>query len=191
MANLWRTVSDAQVLETKGKKLDEASARFYAGCVVLAMQHMHSKGIIYRDLKPENLVLDSRGYLKVIDLGCAKQLPVGEKTFTLCGTVDYLCPEMILMQGHGREADLWQVRVWPSNRSLPSQRCTSLRIGLGRGDRNWSLNEGQRPNFRGVCVALYNRVRGKSAGVAKRPRELISHPKSLRYDSQLLHRVCD
>lgn len=49
--------------------------------------------------------------VQVIDLGCAKQLQAGERTFTLCGTMDYLCPEIILMQGHGAEADLWQVRI--------------------------------------------------------------------------------
>jgi len=101
-----------KVLGEMGKKMPEKVARFYVGCVVLAIRHMHSKGIIYRDLKPENVVLDSMGYAKVIDLGCAKQLQAGERTFTLCGTLDYLCPEMILMQGHGAEGDLWQLGVF-------------------------------------------------------------------------------
>jgi hypothetical protein len=50
--------------------------------------------------------------VQVTDLGCAKQLQEGERTFTLCGTMDYLCPEIILMKGHGTEADLWQVRFY-------------------------------------------------------------------------------
>lgn len=54
----------AQVLQKMGKKMKEGVARFYVGCVVLGIQHMHSKGIIYRDLKPENVVLDSMGYAK-------------------------------------------------------------------------------------------------------------------------------
>ena len=61
---------------------------------------MHGKRIIYRDLKPENLVLDSDGYLKVTDFGFAKV--VKDKTFTLCGTPDYLAPEIVTGQGHGK-----------------------------------------------------------------------------------------
>jgi protein kinase A len=101
-----------KVLQKMGKRMQETVAQFYVGCVVLALQHMHSKGIVYRDLKPENVVLDSMGYAKVTDLGCAKQLQEGERTFTLCGTMDYLCPEIILMKGHGTEADLWQLGMF-------------------------------------------------------------------------------
>jgi len=71
--------------------------------------YMHSKQIIYRDLKPENLVLDSVGYLKVTDFGFAKE--VADKTFTLCGTPDYLAPEIVTGQGHGRAVDWWTLGV--------------------------------------------------------------------------------
>ncbi|ETO10308.1 protein kinase A catalytic subunit isoform 1 [Reticulomyxa filosa] len=70
---------------------------------------MHSKDIVYRDLKPENLVLDDRGYLKVTDFGFAKI--VTDKTFTLCGTPDYLAPEIVIGQGHGRAVDWWTLGV--------------------------------------------------------------------------------
>lgn len=71
-------------LRNRGK-LSEQSAKFYAAIVVYAFSHLHSKKIAYRDLKPENLVMDSNGYVKLVDFGLAKQLLSG-KTWTLCGT---------------------------------------------------------------------------------------------------------
>merc|ERR1719317_253712 len=79
------------VLRYNGK-FSERVSRFYASCCVLAFEHMHAKNIIYRDLKPENLLLDDRGYLKFTDFGFAKKR---NHTFTLCGTPEYLAPEVI------------------------------------------------------------------------------------------------
>jgi cGMP-dependent protein kinase 1 len=90
-----------------------STVRFYAANVILAFQHIHSKGIAYRDLKPENLLLDTAGYLKVIDFGFAKRLPFmkagvrQEKTYTLCGTPEYLAPEIIMSKGYDKGVDYW------------------------------------------------------------------------------------
>ncbi|GAB5362406.1 hypothetical protein AAMO2058_000794100 [Amorphochlora amoebiformis] len=88
---------------------DDHTARFYAGCVVLAFEYMHSMDIVYRDLKPENLLLDSRGFLKVTDFGFAKV--VRERTHTLCGTPDYLAPEIVQGLGHGKGVDWWTLGI--------------------------------------------------------------------------------
>merc|ERR1719382_1162681 len=88
---------------------NEATSKFYAGCVVEAFDYMHSRKIIYRDLKPENLVLNDKGYLKVTDFGFAKE--VTSKTFTLCGTPDYLAPEIVTGKGHGKAVDWWTLGI--------------------------------------------------------------------------------
>ena len=67
---------------------DEATAMFYAGNVLLALEHLHSRGLVYRDLKPENLLLDAQGYCKIADFGFAKKIGA-DKTYTICGTPDY------------------------------------------------------------------------------------------------------
>ena len=99
-----------QLIE-KFERFEASDARFYAGCVVLAIGHLHKHGVIFRDLKPENLLLTDKGYLKLIDMGFAKRLGRGEKTYTLCGTPYYLAPEMIMHRGHGFALDWWTVGV--------------------------------------------------------------------------------
>merc|ERR1719445_2389822 len=89
---------------------DDDTSRFYAGSVVLAFEYMHSKNIVYRDLKPENLLLDEYGYLKVTDFGFAKDISAG-RTWTLCGTPDYLAPEIVAGKGHGKGVDWWTLGI--------------------------------------------------------------------------------
>jgi serine/threonine protein kinase len=96
-------------LRNRGK-LSEQTARFYAAAVVYSFSTLHAKKIAYRDLKPENLVMDSEGYVKLVDFGLAKQLLSG-KTWTLCGTPDYLAPEIILNEGHDLAVDYWALGV--------------------------------------------------------------------------------
>ncbi|EIW85381.1 cyclic AMP-dependent protein kinase catalytic subunit [Coniophora puteana RWD-64-598 SS2] len=79
--------------------------RFYLATIVMALKYLHSFNIIYRDLKPENLLLDSRGYVRLTDFGFAKI--VDDRTWTLCGTPEYLAPEIIQSDGHGKAADWW------------------------------------------------------------------------------------
>lgn len=84
-------------------------ARFYAAEVTLAFEYLHSKDVIYRDLKPENLLIDASGHIKITDFGFAKNVP--DVTWTLCGTPDYLAPEIIQSKGYGRAVDWWALGV--------------------------------------------------------------------------------
>ncbi|KIO04146.1 hypothetical protein M404DRAFT_1000959 [Pisolithus tinctorius Marx 270] len=79
--------------------------RFYLANIILALKYLHSFNVIYRDLKPENLLLDPCGYLCLTDFGFAKV--VDDRTWTLCGTPEYLAPEIILSEGHGKAVDWW------------------------------------------------------------------------------------
>ena len=80
-----------------------SEARFYAACVLDALDYLHAHDIVYRDLKPENLLLDAEGYIKMVDFGFAKVLtPEARRTYTLCGTPEYLAPELVLGKGHDK-----------------------------------------------------------------------------------------
>jgi len=93
------------------KRFPEAWGKFYSASVLFALCHLHSKKIAYRDLKPENLVMDSTGYVKVVDFGLAKVI-TGGKTWTLCGTPAYLAPEIVLNDGHDWSVDYWALGVF-------------------------------------------------------------------------------
>ena len=82
---------------------------FYSAEIVCAIEYLHSKEIVYRDLKPENILLDRDGHIKLTDFGFAKKLV--DKTWTLCGTPEYLAPEVIQSKGHGRAVDWWALGI--------------------------------------------------------------------------------
>ena len=95
--------------QTKPQKcLSHIETQFYAACVVLGLTELHSVNIVYRDLKLENLIIDRRGFLIVADFGLAKRTT---RTYTVCGTPEYMAPELVLSTGHDRTADLWSLGI--------------------------------------------------------------------------------
>lgn len=98
------------LLDSK-KKFPEAWTKFYGASVVAGFSCIHAEKIAYRDLKPENLVLDEAGYCNIIDFGLAKKCDKG-KTWTFCGTPDYLAPEIIRGKGHDWGVDYWGLGVF-------------------------------------------------------------------------------
>lgn len=90
-------------------KFSEEEAKFYAAEVMLALEYLHSNQIAYRDLKPENILIDRHGHIKLTDFGFAKK--VKDITWTVCGTPDYLAPEIIRSQGYTKAVDWWSLGV--------------------------------------------------------------------------------
>ena len=89
--------------------LEESDAKFYALAIADALAYLHKKKYVYRDLKPENVMIDYTGYPKLIDFGFTKKIT--DQTFTFCGTPGYLAPEMVLAQGHNWAVDHWALGV--------------------------------------------------------------------------------
>ncbi|XP_015838959.2 ribosomal protein S6 kinase beta-2 [Tribolium castaneum] len=95
------------MLEKEGLLLEE-TAIFYLSEILLAIEHLHFLGIVYRDLKPENVLLDSKGHVKLTDFGlCKEHIRDGVLTHTFCGTIEYMAPEILTRSGHGKEVDWW------------------------------------------------------------------------------------
>jgi len=93
------------------KRLPEQAVKFYALQICLSIGYLHTKGIMHRDLKLENILIDETGYLKIIDYGLAKTMATGNLTKTFCGTPEYLAPEMVTQQGHDFSVDWWALGI--------------------------------------------------------------------------------
>ena len=92
------------------KKFDEEKSKFYAIELILGLEFLHKNNMIYRDLKPENILMDSSGHLKISDFGLSKILDsTDDKAYTLCGTPQYLAPEILKNKGYDKSVDWWSL----------------------------------------------------------------------------------
>ena len=98
-------------IKKKGN-LSESQARFYGAEIILGLKYIHSHNIVYRDLKPENVLIDSEGHIKLADFGISRVLEKDnyEKSFSLIGTAQYLAPEMLNQKkGYDFSVDVWSL----------------------------------------------------------------------------------
>eukprot|EP00058_Branchiostoma_floridae_P024541 XP_002610031.1 hypothetical protein BRAFLDRAFT_99984 [Branchiostoma floridae] len=93
------------------RKLSNERAKFYAAEIALALDYLHRNDIIYRGLKPEDILISKEGHVKLTDFGFAKVVSTPTRTYTLCGTPEYLAPEILLNKGHGKPVDWWTFGV--------------------------------------------------------------------------------
>ncbi|EGD83593.1 AGC/PKA protein kinase [Salpingoeca rosetta] len=97
------------IQKQRKRRFSEEQTRFFAAETVLAFEYLHNLDVIFRDLKPENMLIDHRGHIRVTDFGFAKR--VEDKTWTMCGTPEYLAPEIIVNKGYSHAVDWWAVGV--------------------------------------------------------------------------------
>jgi len=93
------------------RRFDEEATKFYVAQIVLALGELHKQNIVYRDMKPENILLDVDGYVALADFGLSKILSKDENTKTFCGTPDYIAPEIIRNEEYNKQVDWWGVGI--------------------------------------------------------------------------------
>lgn len=88
---------------------DSKTSKFYISSILLGLAYLHDRNIVFRDLKPENVMIKDNGFPVIIDFGFAKVITT--RSFTLCGTAEYLAPEIIIGKGHNKAVDYWSLGV--------------------------------------------------------------------------------
>ncbi len=96
------------LLHVKGR-LPEEMAKFYFAEILLGLEYMHNKKIVYRDLKPENVLIDIDGHIKLADFGLSKVLNLNETSNSFCGSPEYMSPEMLMGTGHSFKVDYYSL----------------------------------------------------------------------------------
>ena len=109
--DIWMLLKNKILPRSRIGGIQTEHAIFYASNALCAIGHLHEHDVIYRDLKPENLGIDSTGFLKLFDFGSAKKIAGDALTNTMVGTPEYLAPEMVMSRGHNRAMDLWALGI--------------------------------------------------------------------------------
>ena len=99
---LWEVIREIGLL-------NKEQTQFYGGSMLLAIDYLHSKKIIYRDIKPENIMVNDMGYIKIIDFGTVKEIK--ERTSTIIGTPHYMAPEIVRGAGYSFQVDIWSIAI--------------------------------------------------------------------------------
>ncbi|KAE9989182.1 hypothetical protein Vi05172_g6319 [Venturia inaequalis] len=164
----------------RARRFNEPTSQFYAAEIVLILEFLHEKeGVAYRDLKPENILIDAEGHLKLVDFGFAKKI-WDRETYTLCGTPEYLAPEVIRNTGHGCAVDWWafgilvyeflvgQPPFWDQNPMKIYEQIVEARIRYPH-----SLSPNARDLISKLCVPDTSKRLGNISGGA---RTVKTHP---------------
>jgi len=147
----------ATVYQEKRLHGKQSCVAYHTAAIVFAFEYMHDKNILYRDLKPENMLLDSKGRVKLADFGFAK-FTIGE-TYTACGTTEYLAPEIIQRVGHSYAVDWWtfgivvyelMAAMTPFKAAEPAKICQKILKGWSAVNVPYHVD----PQVSELCKAL-------------------------------------
>ena len=151
----------------------ESTAQFYIGEIVLALEHLHSRGILHRDLKPENILLGTDGHCCLTDFGLAKDFQweeegenEDEKALTVCGTQEYMAPEMIAKKGYTKAADWWSLGC--------------IAYEMLSGNPPFESKKGAKDLFRKIMNQKVKMPDGSSAGACKLLKGFLNRNASAR-----------
>ncbi|KWU42216.1 kinase-like protein, partial [Rhodotorula sp. JG-1b] len=171
-----------QHLQRDGGRFGEDKVRFYVAEIILALEFLHSKNIVYRDLKPENCLLDGSGHVVLCDFGLSKVLDSADaKCRTLCGTTSFLAPEVLLDVGYSYPADWWSLGVllfemcfgwspfYAESRIEEYERILQMEIKLPN-------KRGYGPEVKDLLLKLLERDPEKRLGAQRGAVELKCHP---------------
>ncbi|GBP06915.1 cAMP-dependent protein kinase catalytic subunit [Eumeta japonica] len=177
----------------KVETLSEPALQFYASQVVLALEYLHHLGVIHRDVKPENILLNEKGYLKLADFGLCKMLK--KRTWTLCGTPEYLAPEIILSSGYNAGVDWWAlgILIYEMNASFPPFYSSNpMKLYEKITDGHYKCPETMSKNCRGIVKGLLQVDNTKRLGSLKGGTyDIKSHPwfHEIKWQDILLQRL--
>jgi serine/threonine protein kinase len=143
----------------------EKTAAFYLAEIILALDHLHSLGILHRDLKPENILLGADGHVCLTDFGLAKDfggITEDERALTICGTHEYMAPEMVARKGYSRAADYWSLG------------CIAYEMLSGNPPFQRLKNESYKDLFRKIMTERVKMPSGASAAACKLLKGLLN-----------------
>ena len=100
-----------QYLSKRQHRQNIYETQFYIGCILLMLEYLQKKYIAHRDIKPSNIMIDSNGYLKMIDFGTSKVLTFSDYTSTIIGTPHYIAPEILQGRGYSLSCDFWSLGI--------------------------------------------------------------------------------
>ena len=79
--------------------------------IILGLDYLHKKNVVFRDIKPENILIDIDGHIRIADFGLSKVIPKTQRSYSFCGSPEYMCPEMLQNSGHDRKVDIYCIGV--------------------------------------------------------------------------------
>jgi len=153
-------------------------AQFYIAGAICAIEYLHARRVIYRDLKPENLILTKTGHIKLIDMGLAKV--VTGKTYTTCGTPDYFAPEVLEQTGHNHAVDWWTVGILsyelmsggpPFESSEPMQTYAKIKKGIDKADFSMTFPSALKALVKELCQHKPEKRLGVTCGGVRKIKE--------------------